>query len=79
MKSTSTTLASVSATLNHGDQLGARALPDGRIVVYVNCRAVVQVTDPTFAGMGGWPGAVFSRAPAALFDDFGGGDHIPTP
>ena len=79
VKSTSTTLASVNASLSNGDQLGARALADGRIVVYVNCRAVVQVTDPTFAGMGGWPGAVFSRAPAAMFDEFGGGDHIPVP
>ena len=75
----STTLANISAAMSSGDQLGVRALANGTIVVYVNCRAVGQVMDPTFANKGGWLGAVFSRATAATFDDFGGGDHIPLP
>ncbi len=64
------------ATFAPGDQLGGRALPDGRVQVYKNGTLIYAVSTPEFRyhaqggriGIGCWPG----QGPVA-YDDFGGG------
>lgn len=57
-----------------GDRLGARALADGRVEVYVN-GVLIGLADagPFYAGQGGQIGLWMHKANPALFDDFSGG------
>jgi CSLREA domain-containing protein len=67
-----------------GSFLVARALADGTVRVYVNCRLVGTVDTTRVSGVGsfyanrsGRVGAWFQNAPGAVFDDFGGGTMTP--
>jgi CSLREA domain-containing protein len=67
-----------------GSFLVARALADGTVRVYVNCRLVGTVDTTRVSGVGnfyanrsGRVGAWFQNAPGAVFDDFGGGSVAP--
>jgi predicted extracellular nuclease len=69
------TINSYPITLQAGDQLGARALADGTVRVYVNCRFIGAAdAGDFFAGRDGQIGFWFADAAGATFDDFGGGD-----
>ncbi|HET9222820.1 MAG TPA: endonuclease, partial [Roseiflexaceae bacterium] len=72
------TVAAFPATLANGDTLGARALADGKVRVYVNCVFVGQGDTTTQVGsayvnVGGRIGVWYLDAPNAVFDNFGGG------
>jgi SdrD B-like protein len=68
-----------SVTFAAGDQLGARALSDGTIIVYKNG---TEIGRTTFAASGTWTGRIGVRfegtgtttATEARFDNFGGGN-----
>ncbi|MFQ3683878.1 ExeM/NucH family extracellular endonuclease, partial [Roseiflexus sp.] len=67
-------------TLNAGDVLGARALADGSVRVYVNCELIGAADTTTVVGnlyvnRGGRIGVFFHQASNATFDDFGGGNR----
>mgnify|MGYP001324337977 CR=1 FL=1 len=73
------TLGSFPATMAPGGQLGARALSDGTVRVYVNCELVGTVDTTgaagnTYTNQGGRIGVWFHNTPNAAFDDFGGGN-----
>ncbi|WP_448540242.1 ExeM/NucH family extracellular endonuclease [Roseiflexus sp.] len=67
-------------TLTNGDVLGARALADGSVRVYVNC-TLIGVADTTtvvgnlYVNRGGRIGLFYHQANNALLDDFGGGNR----
>ncbi|MGQ9547317.1 MAG: ExeM/NucH family extracellular endonuclease [Roseiflexus sp.] len=67
-------------TLTNGDVLGARALADGSVRVYVNCM-LIGVSDTTtvvgnlYVNRGGRIGLFYHQAPNATLDDFGGGNR----
>jgi hypothetical protein len=67
-------------TLTNGDVLGARALADGSVRVYVNCE-LIGVADTTtvvgnlYVNRGGRIGLFYHQANNALLDDFGGGNR----
>lgn len=74
--------ASIAATFVHGDQLGARALPNGTVEVYKNGTRVGTVTlsssdQAFFNSKGGRIGLWTLAAPGAFFDAFGGGTVLP--
>jgi hypothetical protein len=76
------TLATFPVTMQNGDTLGARALSDGTVQVYVNCRRIGSAdTRPSlgnaYVGKGGRIGLWFEGALHATFDDFGGGNVTP--
>jgi hypothetical protein len=61
--------------VQEGDQLGARALADGTVEVYINQELIGTVSTGSFyAGKGGQIGLWFMDAWHAMFDDFAGGD-----
>jgi len=65
--------------MQDGDQLGARALDDGTVEVYVN-GYLVGTTDagPFFVGKGGFIGLwSICCSPYAIFDDFGSSNNPP--
>jgi predicted outer membrane repeat protein len=67
--------ASIPVTFAAGDQLGARARPDGTVEVYRNgtLLGTRSITSwPYYAG-GGYIGLWMVNAPNALLDNFGGG------
>ena len=73
-------MASFPITLNNGDQLGAVALADGKVRVYVNCVFIGQGDTTTQVGTayvnkGGQIGLWFTDAYNAYFDNFGGGTN----
>jgi len=69
-----TTIGTYPITLQNGDQLGARALSNGMVRVYVNCVLIGQANAGTaFDDEDGQIGLWFINAPGAIFDDFGGG------
>jgi predicted extracellular nuclease len=67
-------------TLKAGDLLGARALADGLVRVYVNCE-LIGVADTTtvvgnlYVNSGGRIGLFYHLANNATLDDFGGGNR----
>jgi hypothetical protein len=61
-------------TLSDGDHLGAKAMSDGTVVVYVNCLPIGEV-GTGMTQKGGRIGLLFFGARNAIFDDFGGGDR----
>ncbi|PMP78584.1 MAG: endonuclease [Roseiflexus castenholzii] len=67
-------------TLNAGDVLGARALTDGSVRVYVNCE-LIGVADTTtvvgnlYVNSGGRIGLFYHQASNATLDDLGGGNR----
>ena len=68
----------IPATLQDGDQLGARAYPSGLVVVYKNG---VQLGSGDCSGWdfnanGGRLGLTITGASSSLIDDFGGGDAV---
>ena len=65
----------VSLALANGDRLGARALADGSVTVYVNgtVRGAWNVAAWPYAASGGYIGIFTLDAPGAVLDDFGGG------
>ena len=74
--------AGIAATFVHGDQLGARALPNGTVEVYKNGTRVGTVTlsssdQAFFNSKGGRIGLWTLAAPGAFFDAFGGGTVVP--
>jgi uncharacterized protein len=72
------TLALFPATLADSDSLGARALADGTVRVYVNGATIGTANaGGFFAGKGGGVGLWFVEAGAALLDGFGGGTLAP--
>ena len=62
-----------------GDQLGARALPDGALRVFKNGKKVgeTSVAAWAFASKGGRVGAILTGAAATRIAAFGGGDFRP--
>jgi uncharacterized repeat protein (TIGR01451 family) len=59
-----------------GDRLGAWALADGSVRVYVNGALIGTANaGPFYAGKGGQIGLWFWEGPTATFDDFSGGHH----
>ncbi|MHB8891129.1 MAG: hypothetical protein ACYC65_03700 [Candidatus Limnocylindrales bacterium] len=75
----------IAATFAAGDQLGARALPDGTVIAYRNGTEVGRIAIPT-SGAGAWPngtgggrlgirfqGTQNNAANDARIDNFGGG------
>ena len=67
------------AVFSNGDQLGARALSDGTIIVYKNGSEIGRVTVSATAGMSGRIGLRFegtgnSASADAQIDNFGGGN-----
>ena len=73
----------ISATFVDGDQLGARARPDGTVEVYRNGNllATRDVSSWPYYDEGGYIGLWFISAGDAILDDFGGGNVStgPTP
>jgi hypothetical protein len=63
--------------LNPGDTLGARALANGDILVYVNCQLIGQAHANFFANKGGRIGVWYHDSHGAKLDNFGGGDSSP--
>src|SRR5262245_8253056 len=68
-------------TLVNGDQLGARALGDGTVEVYVNgtLRGMFSVASWPYAALGGYIGLTIADAYTSRLDDFGGGDVAIAP
>lgn len=67
-------------TMAAGDTLGARAMADGSVKVYVNCLPVGTADTTTVVGnryvnVGGRIGLFFHQAANAAFDNFGGGNR----
>ncbi len=67
-------------TLKAGDVLGARALADGSVRVYVNCDLIGAADTTTVVGnlyvnRGGRIGLFYHQASNATLDDFGGGNR----
>jgi PKD repeat protein len=64
-----------------GDRFGARALANGSVQLYRNATLLgtVSVSGWSFAGAGGRIGLSVGNAPAARYDDFGGGNYSATP
>jgi hypothetical protein len=61
--------------VQEGDQLGARALADGTVEVYINGDLIGTTNAGSFyVGKGGQIGLWFMDAWHAMFDDFAGGD-----
>ncbi|MDW8215882.1 MAG: hypothetical protein RMJ55_20215, partial [Roseiflexaceae bacterium] len=66
--------------LRAGDVLGARALADGSVRIYVNCE-LIGVADTTtvvgnlYVNRGGRIGLFYHLANNATLDDFGGGNR----
>ena len=72
-------ITGANAVFSDGDQLGARAMSDGTIIVYRNGSEIGRVTVGATAGMSGRIGIRFegtgnSVATQARIDDFGGGN-----
>jgi hypothetical protein len=67
--------ADIPVTFANGDQLGARAKPDGTVEIYRNgaLLATRSITSWPYYANGGYIGLWFVNAPGALIDDFGGG------
>lgn len=67
--------ASIPVAFVNGDQLGARARPDGTVDVYRNgtLLATRSVTSWPYYNSGGYIGLWLVNAPNALLDNFGGG------
>ena len=65
----------VAAALANGDRLGAQALANGSVNVYVNgtVRGAWNVAAWPYAASGGYIGIFTLDAPGAVLDDFGGG------
>jgi hypothetical protein len=63
------------AIVNNGDRLGARALANGSVEVYLNGAlfAVYNLSSWRYADDGGYIGIFTLDAPGAVLDDFGGG------
>ena len=63
-----------------GDQLGARALPNGEVVVLKNGESVAMgsVIGTPYPMLGGHIGFGVENALDARLDDFGGGDYVPS-
>ena len=68
-------LPRISLALANGDRLGARALADGSVTIYVNgiARGTWNVAAWPYAASGGYIGIFTLDAPGAVLDDFGGG------
>ncbi len=68
-------------TFAPGDQFGARALSNGTVKVYRNGSLLgsVSVAGWPYAGLGGRIGLSAYDANLSRFDDFGGGDVLPSP
>ncbi len=69
----------IDATFSNGDQLGARALDNGTIIVYKNASEIGRVTVPSTANMSGNIGVRIanvgnSSAVETRLDNFGGGN-----
>jgi hypothetical protein len=67
------------AVFHAGDQLGARAMNDGAIIVYKNGSEIGRVTEPSTSGMSGRIGVRFegtgsSATTESRIDNFGGGN-----
>lgn len=67
-------------TMTAGDILGARAMADGSVKVYINCLPVGAADTTTVVGnryvnVGGRIGLFFHQAANAAFDNFGGGNR----
>jgi hypothetical protein len=60
----------------NGDQLGARALSDGTVQVFVNGvqKGAFSVASWPYADQGGYVGLTIADAHTSRLDDFGGGD-----
>lgn len=74
--------AGAPATFVDGDRFGARALSSGEVQIFQNYGLIATVTLTTddqafFNARGGYIGLWFDVAPAARFDDFGGGTLKP--
>ena len=71
--------ASIPVIFANGDQLGARARPDGIVEIYRNgmLLATRNITAWPFYANGGYIGLWFINAPNALADNFGGGTLSP--
>ncbi|GAB4179479.1 MAG: ExeM/NucH family extracellular endonuclease [Roseiflexaceae bacterium] len=70
-------VATYAVVANPGDKLGAVALADGTVKVYLNCNLLGSANVPFFAGKGGRIGIWFEGSNGARFDDFGGGNVAP--
>ena len=68
---------SIPITFANGDQLGARARPDGIVEIYRNgtLLATRNITSWPFYTNGGYIGLWMVNAPNALLDNFGGGSR----
>ncbi|MBL8092741.1 MAG: hypothetical protein JNL73_01140, partial [Anaerolineales bacterium] len=71
--------ANLAVTLVNGDQLGARARPNGLVEIYRNGALIGtrNAASWTYAANGGYIGLWMMSAPNALLDNFGGGT-VPT-
>ncbi|MGQ0604312.1 MAG: hypothetical protein ACT4QE_21730 [Anaerolineales bacterium] len=68
------TLATVSIPVVDGDQLGARAMPNGKVIAYVNDAPVLETTvEPIFHNRTGQIGLWFIASAQSRLDDFSGG------
>jgi hypothetical protein len=67
--------AAIPVTFTAGDQLGARARPDGTVEVYRNgmLLGTRSITSWPYYASGGYIGLWMVNAPNALLDNFGGG------
>ena len=70
--------ADISITFNNGDQLGARARPNGTVEVYRNGTLIGtrDVTAWPYYASGGYIGLGDYSAQGAILDDFGGGTRL---
>jgi hypothetical protein len=71
----------IPATLTNGSVLGARALADGTVQVYVDCLQIgvvdtVPQAGTVYVNSGGRIGVWYFDTPNATFDNFGGGNLI---
>jgi hypothetical protein len=69
-------------TLHDGDRLGAMALANGQVRIFVNSNLIMTTTlNPAdqafFNNRGGYIGLWFKAANSAVLDDFGGGTILP--
>jgi len=69
--------ANIPVTFVNGDQLGARARPDGTVEIYRNgiLLATRNISSWPFYANGGYIGLWLVNAPNALLDNFGGGSR----
>ena len=67
-------------TFASGDRFGARAFADGRVEVFRNATLLgrVSIAGWAYSALGGHIGLSAVNAASSRFDNFGGGDFVPT-